>query len=349
MPRPLGRTSLVRSLEKAVNTAFLMAGVKPEDLTGPVVHYDLMWQNPPLLNTVVKLNGVHLFEYLDYSEPIDPNKLYDFWQRTLYLMYHNCHRVVDVKDKCLVGAKKLFTPKVQGQRRFRFSIPEGYPREIDAYAGVVFSLEAAHLASISTTLELTRDENNYYVTLEDGRLMGVKDGVPVISDPWDTSIAGAVWEFLEMPRGQITTTCLYDPIAKLRSVLWEKKEDFREQFQAVDWALQALRNLSDLGVPCHILSSAAALPPPVMSRAHFGQALQRCLQTMDRAEVPDRSKLSMLYAELVPNILSEAQFRNRIYNLDKPVPFSLSQLVYDKIKKNLRAELEKLPPNERGA
>jgi hypothetical protein len=349
MLRTLGRTSLVKSLEKAVNTAFLKAGVKPVDIAGPVVHTDLMWQNPPLLNTIAKLNGVHLFEYLDYSMAIDPNQLYDFWQRALYLMYHNCHRIVDVKDKGLVGAKKLFNPAVCGQRRFRLSIPEGYPEKIDAYAGAMFSLEVAHLASLSTMLELTRDENNYYVTLEDGRLMGVKNGVPVISDPWDTSIAGAVWEFLEMPRGQITTTCLYDPIAKLRSVLWERKADFRDEFQAVDWALQALRSLSDLGVPCHILRSSAALPPPAMSRAHFGAALQRCLQTMDRAEVPDRSKLSMLYAELVPNIMSETQFRNRVYNLDKPVPFSLSQLVYDKIKKNLRGELEKLPPNERGA
>lgn len=344
----LGRTNLVKSLEKAVNTAFLTAGVKPEDIAGPIVHTDLMWQNPPLLNTVAKLNGVYLFEYFDYVMPVDPLELYAFWRSTLPLMYHNCHKVVDVKDKCLVGAKKLLHPGIRGQRRFRLSIPEGYPREIDAYAGAMFSLEVAHLASLASGLELARDENNYYVTLADGRLMGVKDGLPVVSDPWDTSIAGAVWEFLEMPRGQVSTTCLYDPIAKLRSILWERQEDFRGEFQAVDWALQALRSLSDLGAPCQILRNSAALPPATVSRAHIGAALQRCLQTMNRVEVPDRSKLSMLYAELVPNVLSEAQFRNRVYNLDKPVPFSLSQLVYEKIRKSLHSELEKLPPNERG-
>lgn len=338
--------STVRSLEKAVNAAFLRAGVKPLDTAGQLVYTELAWQNPPLLNTVEKLNGVYLFEYFDHNLRVNPEKLYMFWKTQLQLLYHNAHNAVDKEKDTLANVRKLGILET-GQQRLRFSVPEGYPDRIDMFAGALFSLEVAHLAATSTSLEFVRDENNYYVTMADGRIMGVKGGLPAISDPWDVSIAGAVWEFLEMPRGRTSTLCLYDPLAKLRSVLWDRKDDFRGEFQAVDYALQALRRLTPLGRVPRILSSAATLPPATASRAHLGKALHRCLATLQREDATDRQKLSMLYAELVPNILSEAQFRYKIYNLDKPVPFNLKRSVYDRISSALTTELEKLPPKDR--
>jgi len=66
-------------LAKAVARAFNRLGFSSQDLlTGQIVHTTLPWQNPPLMCDAT-LDGLPLTDYLNYSLPIDIDRLYDFW------------------------------------------------------------------------------------------------------------------------------------------------------------------------------------------------------------------------------------------------------------------------------
>lgn len=331
----------VRSLEKAVNTAFFVAGLKTADLYGGVIkHTNLIWQCPPL-KSQERLLGVPLEQYFECHLPVNTERVYDVWVNTLQLMYTSPLKAISPEGDILSLRRILGVP-YSGQHKFRFSVPEGFPRPDDPYAGIIFSLEMADMLMNSTPWEATRTENDYYVTTDKGQTIGVKGGKPAVQTPWDADCSGMVWEFLSMPRGRVSRICLYDPLDKLRSLLHEHKKDFKE-FPALDYAIQALRCLYKHGAQCRILSTAAHLHKEGPNFLSKQRALKAAQKIMLRREISDRAKIAMLYAEMVPSVYSESGFSVKIYNLGKVAPYTLADSVITRINNRIAAELAKLP------
>lgn len=333
-------------LEKAVNTAFLHAGFTFADLgQGQINLTDLPWQNPPLF-CLSNLLGINLVTYLERPVEIKEDQIFEFWRANLGRLYYTPLQAID-REGIYSGSNKLLPGESKPSNRFRFSTPEGFPKSIDEYAGAVFSMELATLISESLPYYLIRDDSNYYVTLPNNVNIGIKDGIVATESPWDGSVAGIVWDLAEMPRGVVRTDCQYDALAKVRSLLHENAGRFKE-FQGVDYALQALRVLYNHKSECSILSRAIKLKHEEPNLLFDYKALKSSLATMERKDISDRYKLDIIYGLLVPQTLSEAKYRAKIYRSRFEAPFTLSDKTIHRIISNLETELERLPVAVKG-
>ena len=331
----------VRSLERAVNSAFFLAGLRSADLYGgDIKHTNLPWQCPPL-KSQERLLGVPLEQYFECHLPVDTSSVYDVWVNTMQLMYIAPLKAISPEGE-MRSLRRILGLPYPGQHKFRFSVPDGFPKPDDIYAGITFSLEMADMLMNSTPWIATRTENDYYVTSDKGQIIGVKGGRPAVQTPWDADCSGMVWEFLSMPRGRITKLCLYDPLDKLRSLLHEHKKDFKE-FIALDYALQALRLLYKHGTQCRILSTAVHLHKEGPNLLSKQRALGTAQKIMLRLDISDRAKIAMLYAEMVPSVYTETGFSVKIYNLGRVAPYTLADSVVERINNRIAAEIAKLP------
>jgi hypothetical protein len=346
MPHYLDTTVKIKTLEKAVTTAFFAAGITQANMySGAIQFTDLPWQNPPL-TAQQKLLGIPLKEYLKTNIDTDLNNLYKFWQEKLGVMYHNPSTLL-LKDDSFDGLDQVFRRTQLGQKRLCFSLPAGYPNHVDEYAGIVFSLEVADVAMNCTNFERTTTENDYYVTFPDGRILGVKHGLPAVASPWEAAARGIVWDLLDMPRGYTEYNCLHDPLAKLRSLLHENRDKFPE-FVAVDYAMQALRRLYRHNGMCSILLKAAKITNNLQDYKAQIKAVKTAIATMERNDISDRSKAQILYSTLVPMVWVETKFNSKVVNINGKLPFTFANSVLDRINNNLAVALKDLPcsPND---
>ncbi len=330
----------VRSLAKAVSTAFAASNLTPEEKAPARLEMtDMPWQAPPLI-AEAKLNGTPLMGYLDAPFNFKPEALHAFWIKTLRDMWFEPSRLLRRGVHVNCGAHM---PKVSvGQRAMRFSRPAGWPAHIDETAGLIFSLEVAHTAITSMPLrDVISDDYNYYGVLQDFSIIGVKDGRPACVTDWNYDGGGQIQELLRSPRGEVDYTCYYDSIAVLRSVVNVHRRRFPGNYVGIDLALQTLR-LMTLGGNCPPLTQAMVVAPIdlVHERARE-RALWEALDAV-KATMSDRSKLQVLRQLLVPEVLSNTKFRNHIYS-GAEFPFCLPAGKLEQISLWLHNEYERVP------
>lgn len=334
----------MRSLAKAVALAFSSSDITPEEASSNVLtHTDIPWSNPPL-KCYDSLEDVPLSFYFDCPMIVeDGMRLHEFWRTAMDALFERGRHVIS--HGAFQGLNKA-TKASLGQKAFRFSIPEGYPFEMPAYTGVCFSLEAAHTAKLSIGLaDFVDEDDNYFAVLPNGQIIGVKDGVPALPGTrWDVPAKGLVQDFLTTPRGATTYDCLYDQVARTRSLLWEHKKRFRD-WQALDYSLQALRKLS-LGSYCPPLlgaSQTAIIDVMVLQAREL--ALRQAMEVMTLNTISDRAKVLTVQQLLIPLVTSKATFRLKVYNSGPVIPYTIQDRVMQKISVWLRHEYETHIPN----
>lgn len=330
----------IKNLARAVSLAFSSSCITPEEAGCPVLkHTDMPWSNPPLLCEAT-LDGTPLSKYLDVPLDCDGKKLFEFWKSTLNDLYDRKRHLI--LHGTFSSLNKVLDRASLGQKALRFAIPSGYPAEISEFAGVEFSLEAAHTAMTSVALLdfVSDNENNYYAVLPDGSIIGVQKGKPAVEGTrWDIPAYGMIGEFLTMTRGHGDHTCMYDQIARARSLLWEYKVRFKD-WQAVDYSLQALRKLT-LGAFC----------PPLFGAAHTGildtmvleareVALRQSMEVMNTPNLSDRAKVLTIQQALVPLVMTQASFRTKLYNTSGVVPFTIRDQAVTRIQAWLAEEYD---------
>lgn len=329
----------IRALAKAVSAAFAASNLPPEATApGKIEITDLPWAWPPLVTSLM-LGGVPLQDYLDTPIRLDETRLEDFWISTLHQLWFEPSRLMRRGTLTNCG---WAMPKVSsGQRALRFAQPVGWPALVDELAGVMFTMELVHAASISLPYdELVRDSSNYWVRLG-GLEIGVRDGRIIVPSPWTGDVSGQVLDLLEMTRGEADYRCAFDQIASVRSVLHVNRKSFPHNFEALDIALQALRILS-AGAHCPALTDAMKVVPVDLTvEREKENALRESLDVM-RAEMPDRDKLRVLHAALVPAVLTRMGFKRHIF-AGQSYPFTLAAAKAEDIINWLEATYRRLP------
>lgn len=341
MARSTSAQAQVRSLAKAVATAFALSDLTNEDRAPRQIEYtDLPWSNPPLI-THFRLGQAQLQDYFDEPMNIDADKLIKFWHDTLHMMWLSPSRLL---HNGVFATLKTHMPLVKlGVRAFRFSTPIGYPDRLDAMSGLMFSLEVAHAAFISLPIvDLVRDDSNYYVVLDDGRKIGVIDGRPACESNWTFDGSGAISDLLEMPRGITSHVCVYDQIAAVRSLLYAHRAKFGHDFTALDSALQALRYLT-FGTHCpDLIVQMQTAPQSVVIAKEKARAIKASIEVMS-SDITDRAKLYTLRSELVPTVMTTTGFKRSIF-ANTPFPFTLEAGKADRISVFLAELYEKEVP-----
>lgn len=319
----------IRALAKAVSAAFSASPLSDEERNpGRIDIADMPWVAPPL-KTRATLGGVPVSDYLTVPVALDERQLHRFWIKTLDDLWH---RPSSAMRRGVFANCAWAMPKVRlGHRAFLFSTPTGYPASLDMTAGALFSIELAHVAAASLPVQdVVSDTDNYYVILSDGTPIGVRNGLVICDSPWDMDVAGMVPDLLETSRGEADYTCRFDQLAMVRSVLHTHRRRF-EEFDGIDYALQALRILS-LGGHCPELVTEMKLAPLDLPRLRQAErALRDCLATLDDMSISDRSKLSIWHNLLVPEVITASKFKQHIFN-GAQFPFSLAQAKLDSIR-----------------
>ncbi len=306
--------SQIRALAAAVARSFAMADLTQEErYPQQILHTRLPWSTPALMPASATLGGEDLSNYLDYPIKVEAQALHAFWVRTLNDMWFKPHGTLHSGSYAGLG-QLLRTTKV-GMRALRFAQPPGYPGQFEMQAGVQLSLEVAHLAYLSLPCKRRMNLDDYVVTLADGTEFGVRAGRPIVNSMWDSHDAsGDVFDMLEQPRGPVSYVCQYDQIAQLRSVVHTHPDAFREDYQGLDTALQALRFLS-WGSSCPDLSTSMQTEPtnlPLLR--HKARLIEDCLNVMASDRLNDRQKLETLKGTLVPDVLSASGFKLAIFS-----------------------------------
>lgn len=335
----MAKLNRVKLLADAVARSFEVAGFSPADLLGgPITITELAWQAPPL--KVERLYwGVPFSSYLDYSLTLDSAALFEWYKNGLYWLKHAPETIADTEG--YLGLSKLIFNAKPGERKLALPLPEGWPSG-EHSTGPMFALEVARLfkTSCKDVTEFFEDDSNYFVRTPWGTVGIVEGFVSEHQDVWDISCVGLVQGLLEGPRGFTATSCLYDTIARLRSVLHQEAGRFPD-FDMVDYALQALRILAD-GEICKELHRALE----GMSAAGFRRkarikAYEEAVSTMLSWSLNDRAKISTLQELLVPTYMSLAEYSRKILDPYKIMPSVLSNKVEARILSNLRHELAK--------
>lgn len=341
----MSRTDRTRPLANAVAAAFESAGYSPAELLqGPIRLTDLSWQAPPL-RCIETVAGVPLREYLDYPLAVAPvADLQDFYDLTLFRLAVSPEEAATPEGFKATG--KLFPGSTAGERKLALTIPEGFPA-CDGSAGAMFALEMAVLIGRScVTSEITEDKSNFAVEMN-GKVYGIVNGrTSACTEQWDIDCTGTVQAMLEQPRGRVRVDCLYDMIARLRSVLYEEESRFAE-FLGLDYALQALRILADDGVCRSLYTAIQNMSMEAFRRKQKIAAYEKAIEVMESWHYPDRAKLSMLMEILVPDCLSFRRFCQKIYNPSRAVPAVLQGRTETRIINTLKYELSKLMLKER--
>lgn len=336
----MARASRSSVLAKAVASAFQSAGFAPADLlSGPIAITDLPWQAPPL-RSAVPLDGLPFSAYIDIPIPVNANRAYEFYGQTLALLRHAPDEVSD--EHGYKALSRVLPHATAGERKLALPLPEGWPAG-EAYTGPLFALEVAHLLRTSAPglRAFVEDESNYYVETDQGKV-GIIDGyVTLCASDWDVSCKGMVPALLEMPRGILTSHCLYDTVARLRSALHEAPGKFKE-FEGVDLALQTLRILSD-GQICKDLQQAVEQMSTVAFKRRLrAAAYTKALEIMRDWQLTDRVKISMLQELLIPDFMSLGAFARKILDPRKVMPSVLSTKTEQRIIHTLSVELKKV-------
>ena len=320
--------TLASTLAQQVSEAFVKAGLTQDDvLVGAIKHTNLPWQIPPLV-VEATLFGVPFSDYVMQHLNVNRSALLTLWADALAGMQNTPDKVVTFDgyrsaSYALPGVK---TP----ERQLFLSTPAGFPKAVESLAAVTLSLEAAHLLRAhSKVVNFVSDDDNYFADLGDGALVGIKDGLPSIcEDLWDLPVNGMVQELLRTPRGAVWEGCDYDIISKVRSVLWEVPKAF-DDFEAVDWALQALRVV---GGQREMLRAIRNLRKTAYNRQMRLKALSEALETVNRLSLSDRQRIEMLKNLLVPEVLSSGQFSKKIYPFYTVPPAMLTDKVLDRVR-----------------
>lgn len=332
-------TNRIRVLADAVAASFERAGFSPQELLqGQIVITDLSWQAPPL-RTQAALQGVPLHEYLDYPLQVDTERVVEFYKQGLFSLRHAPEQIAN--EDGYKGLSLLMPKASPGERALALPLPDGWPTG-DSTTGPLFAMEVARLlrTSSSEVTQFFENENSYYADTRWGRV-GLVDGfVSICEDEWDISCMGLVPVFLEKPRGQLTTSCLYDLIARLRSALHEHADRF-DEFEGTDLGLQALRVLSNGGPCIELLRAVEGMSKAAFRRKARKLAFEESLRTMQSWNYTDRTKLSILQETLVPHHYTLAQFCRKVYDVNRYVPAVLSKGVESRIVANLQHEIKR--------
>lgn len=309
-----------------------------EKVPRQIENTDLPWTTPPL-TTSLTLGRADLQSYFDVPLPVGQEDLIRFWKETLVLMDQSPSRLLH--RGVLVTTKGTMPYVKPGTRAFRFSTPLGYPDMLSPDAGVVFSLEVAHAAYISLGItERVMDQNNYYVTLRNGVQIGVKDGRPCTPCAFDFDASGMVLDLLETSRGTSNQTCMYDQLAFARSLLHSHADKFRRDFEAIDYALQALRYLTQGGYCPDLITRIQQAPQDLRLIREQSRAVLEAIDTM-HAEISDKSKLMSIEATLVPLVMKISAFRATIFS-SPSYPFTMEAGKTEKITTALTELYERL-------
>lgn len=330
----------VHALAKAVSAAFAASNLTPEQKHPNIIEItDLPWSAPPLI-TDLRLGGVPLQDYIDGPVPLAEDHLASIWRRALADMWLQPGRLVT--RGVLQKSIELMPGAANGHRAFRFSIPVGYPGQLDQEAGIIFTLELVHAIRVSMGFDrLVENESNYYVKLHSGQIIGIQDGRIACESPWTMDVSGEVSEMLRMSRGQTHYRCDFDQIAAVRSVLHVHRKSFPDNFDALDLALQTLRIVSEkLAVPA-LVHEMRVQPIDLYRMKEKARTIADAIEVMS-ASMPDRDKLNVLKASLVPGIIGNSVFKQHIFS--GPVfPFALPQQKLESILSYLEGLYRALP------
>lgn len=307
--------SSARSLSGALAVVFGRLDIPVRDLlSGQLQYTDLDWQVPPIRSDEL-LNGLPFWQYMEQKVKLDEEVLYSFWCDTLYDMRNKPNKV------WLNGAYRdsrttFMLSKAVGS--YCLSYPDGAPSQPTDYAGIIFSMECANLLRMAGGVpELFESDDDYYVKTESGYEVGVKGGLPIMAaDEWDTSAKGLVREILYQPRGAIDTTCLYDIIAKMRSILWENRDRVPE-FEGADLALQALRILDG---NTYLLRAISGIKEKKTKSVGRAAVLRSALGVLKAYGLSDRQKLTAVRDMLVPAAMSKVTFSKLLYSYTRQFP-----------------------------
>lgn len=325
-------------LAAAVGKAFNHAGISSKELlTGQIVHTDLPWQCPPL-ECQATLGGYPFEWFIDYPIKVDVDQLIIFWQHGLEVLWQNPTRAIGPGGwrglaQALPGVK-------DSERALRLSIPEGFPASVDAHAGVIFSMEIAKILANSVPIKrFERSGCDYWVELHDGRVVGVVDGVPATPCSWEESAWGDVDFLASSGRGRKVTTCRYDLLSKVRSVLHERAAEFAE-FDGLDWALQALAVEYQDRLCAELQLVVERMPTDMFIARKKVKALEEALKLMEAWSMNDRIKIMSLFEMLVPEVMTATTFQKSIFNTYISIPAIMAAATEKKIFKYLRRRKE---------
>lgn len=319
--------SLAKVLARQVVEALVVIGLTQEDiLQGPIEFTTLPWQVPPLV-VDAPLFGVPLSGYIDRAVYVNTDALTTLWSEALGNMKNHPDKVL-THDGYRAGSNAL--PNVRlFERPLYLSLPEGFPGGITDLGAVMLSLECAHVMRANSKLSgFVSDEDNYYAITNHGIEVGVKSGLPTMyDDVWDVPVDGMVQEMLRAPRGTVFEGCDYDIIAKVRSIVYTFRTQFRD-YEAVDWSLQTLRVI---GGARELLAAVFNIKVVRYERKVRRTALEEAVSTVKQLSMTDRQKIEVLKHLLVPEVISSGTFSKEIYPFNKLPPPVLSARTAEKI------------------
>lgn len=325
--------SLAHQLSEQIVEALVRVGLTQEDiLGGAITHTDLPWQVPPLVIEAT-LFGVPLSEYLDSVVYVNSEQLYTLWSDALANMKNAPNKVLTYEGYRNMSAA---LPNVRmNQRHLHLSMPEGFPASIPDLAAITLSLECAHILRTNAKIDnFVSDDSNYYAVLPFGGEIGIKAGLPALwAEVWDgMPVDGMVEEMLRSPRGAVWEGCDYNIISKVRSVVHDYQDKMRE-FEAVDWALQALRVIDG---HAELLSAIKTIKKVAHSRKVRASAINDAWRVVNQLSMTDRQRVETLKNILVPEIMTVGQFSRQVYPFYAVVPPLLADKVLTRMRENIR-------------
>jgi hypothetical protein len=333
----------ILQLAEAVAASFESAGYTPGDLLqGPVKITDLPWQAPPL-RAVESLRGVPIHEYLDYPLGFRPEEAYFAYNSTLDSLVHDPGLTAN-RDGYL-WVRRALPGASPGERKLTFPLPDGWPGH-DHTAQGVFAMEMvrAFLLYADRCSGFFQDDDNYRIMTEWGPI-GIEGGAVIGSpDAQVDAFKGYVSGMLEAPRGQVTSLCHYDLLARLRSTLHEEPDRFVE-WQGTDTALQALRLLCEGKPLTALLKAVSDMSVEAARRRLRVTAFKEAVGIMESWNYTDRTKISMLQELLVPSFMSLNDFAKKIMDPYKILPAVLPRKTESRILSYLRYVLKKADDN----
>lgn len=326
--------SLATALSRAVVESLVLLGLGQDDiLQGQIEHTTLPWQVPPLVIEAT-LFGAPLSEYIDRAVYVSAEELAMLWADALSDMKNYPDRVLTA-DGYRKASRAIPHVRLR-ERPLYLSIPEGYPGGITDLAATVLSLECAHIMRTNTRLSrFVSDEDNYYAVLETGMEVGIKEGLPCVgSEVWDVPVEGMVQEMLRMPRGSVFEGCDYNIISRVRSLVYTYQDSIRD-YEAVDWALQALRVIDGHK---ELLDAVYRIKRVAYNRKMRLTTLAEAVKVVNQLSLTDRQKIETLKHLLVPQVITSTQFSKSVYPFNRLPP----PLLLDKVSNRIKQAVEEL-------
>lgn len=319
---------MAAELSRHVVEAMVQIGLTQEEiLGGKIEHTTLPWQIPPLI-VEATVFGTPLSEFFNQGVYVATDALVSLYSDALTDMRNNPGRVLSYEG---YRAATYAIPNVKAkERQLYLSVPEGFPGGISDYAGVLLGLECAHLMRGNSKIkEFTHDEDNYYATLPDGTLVGVKDGLPTLwPEVWDLPVKGMIQELLQTPRGPVFEDCDWNVTAKVRSIMYTYRKSIRD-YEALDWAVQTLRVIEG---EQQLLNMVRRIKQVAFNRRSRLDAAENAKHLVDQISITDRQRIEALKNVLVPEFMTVSQFSKQIYTYYRVPPAVLADKVLARIR-----------------